>query len=107
MEDEVTVAPLEAEAIRLVTQKASGGRMNSPNWKKWVMSLIDRPSLIAMMSLAAANMKTEYAVMAAAPMRGADRGVARPVEQVMLPGVTGDPAFDERVDAEQGVDEAG
>ena len=45
--------------IRLVTQNMMGGSTNRPIRKNQVMSLIDRFSLIAMMSLPAANQNTE------------------------------------------------
>ena len=43
--------------------------------------------------------------MPAMPMPGARRVVARPVEQVVLAVVAGDPPLDERVDTDHGVDE--
>jgi hypothetical protein len=60
VQDGVAVATLQRQADPLGDPETiSGGRTNSPIRKNQVMSLIDMCSLIAMMSLPAANMRTE------------------------------------------------
>ena len=102
----VAVAALQRRQVRLVITKTIGGTTKIATRRNQVIELIDGSKKRATRSLPPPNHKQDVERQ----RHGADRRpsgvVARPVEQVVLLRVAGDPGLEEGVQRHRGEDES-